>query len=208
MSGLFQIFIFIAFIASGFYPAPAALAQQQAAAAETSTAPPPLPPEALAPEPAPAEQSYIDDPIYKQLPPVDQEKLTEEAEYVFNYCSGRETFAYLHDCACIAAKSMQVRLNDPESKKGIVAIGDEVADACPNGPGAAGFGYDNCFKTYSNMMSYGVEDFCKCYANEFSKIYMKTPRSHMSYLRKVGVAATQICRKVEGLPNPFDNRKY
>lgn len=156
-----------------------------------------------APPPAARSHPLYDNEIYLQLPREDQERLIEEATYLFDYCNKRENFAYLHDCACVAAKAMEVRLNDPESKKTIVAVGDDVADECPNGPGAAGYAYAQCESTYVNIMPYGLEEFCTCYANEFGRGYIKEPRSFKPHLRKLGVAALTECRKKD-IPHPLD----
>jgi len=162
--------------------------------------------ESQASRPGKKSGSFINDGIYNQLPPEDQERLIEEATYVYDYCMKSGSFSYLHDCGCIAAKSMEVRLNDPESSKTIIAIGDSVAKDCPNGPGAAGWAYEQCHDTYVNVMEYGVKEFCTCYANTFGTLYIENPGSYMTHIKDIGVAATMECSKGD-IPNPFDNRK-
>lgn len=156
-------------------------------------------------QPAAGNDPLIDNHIYKQLPPEDQEKLIEEATHLYNYCEERTTFAHLHDCRCVAAKAMEVRLNDPESKKTIIAVGDEVADQCPNGPGAAGYAYNQCVSLYTNIMAYGLDTFCTCYANAFGRRFIEAPGSYLPYLRKIGVAALAECRD-QDIPNPFRDK--
>ncbi len=156
----------------------------------------------FAQEAAPTNNSFMTNEIYLQLPPEDQQRLIEEAEYVYTYCMGREFFEQFHDCACIAATALEERLKDPDFGRSIVSVADDIADECPNIPGAAGYAYNKCTNTYAYSMSYGLEPYCSCYARKFARLYAEAPRSFMPYIRRLGQNAASACnREIE--PNPF-----
>lgn len=151
----------------------------------------------------------------------DQQRLAGEAETVYGYCRDRTTFASFHDCRCVAGKFIDKRLEREEaqriaaggsvstSRNELIGIADEVADQCPNKPGAADYGYTQCNGTYGTLSQIyrqpeRLEPFCTCYANSFSDLYMRDPRSHWSNITGVGAGAAQECQ-AQGIlaPGPF-----
>lgn len=156
----------------------------------------------LEPEAA-VDDSILAHDLYLKLPPDEQERLIEEATTVHDYCTGRELFASLYDCRCVAAKFLDERVLRYDPTESIIGIADQVAKSCPNEPGVAGYAYTQCNKIYQRKMSYGLEEFCKCYANTFTKLYMKNPHAHFSHLTSLGTASILECNKNKDIPSPL-----
>ncbi len=149
------------------------------------------------------ETTSITNKIYNQLPPEDQERLINEANTVFEYCSNRQLFSQFHDCRCVASKFMDERIQNPDLKKRIIGVADKVASQCPNGPGTAGYGYKQCRKLYKRRMDVGLEDFCTCYANTFAALYKEDPRAFMPHITKISAASLVGCDK-KGMTSPLN----
>ena len=159
----------------------------------------------IAPEKQQAPEAVRADEVYAQLPPDIQKMLIEETDFVHTYCQGQDMFASFHDCECVAAKFLDRRVLDYDPGLDPVTIADRVADQCPNAPGVAGYGYNQCVGLYGWQMPVGLESFCTCYGNSFSELYMKDPRSVIPNITGIGSASLLRCsEKIE--PNPLQLR--
>jgi hypothetical protein len=147
---------------------------------------------------------------FEQLPSEQQARIGAEGRYVYDYCKGRQTFAQLHDCRCVASQLVEVRIdeegrpldrNEQESRTKLIGKADRVADACPNKAGAASYAYQSCTGAYGARMAEGLEAFCTCYADTFATAYMNDPNSYLPHIKKLGVFAIQECER-KGHPGP------
>lgn len=162
------------------------------------------------------EEKFSDSNTYALLSHEEQKRFGGEAAYVYDYCKGRETFAYLHDCRCVAGKVIDARveqevklletpalvssmgprtLDNNEFRTRLISIGDDVADQCPSKPGAAAYAFKQCRELYAASMAEGLDEFCTCYADEFAGGYMREPRSYSPHLSKLGSAALEQCQR-------------
>lgn len=69
-------------------------------------------------------QEYAATPEFKSLPAADQARLNNEAKQVFDYCNGRDLFASLHDCSCVANKTAAVRAVPAPAQPQGIACGE------------------------------------------------------------------------------------
>ena len=174
---------------------------------------------------------------FEQLPPQEKQRLSGEANTVYEYCRKKDVFSSLHDCRCVAGKFIDARVADQAKKptavaesqrvqeKGattaqdrweqsrkeridntvyLVAIADRVADQCPNKPGAADYGYQQCTKTYAYRLQNreDLKAFCTCYADTFAAMYMNDPRSQWPNITGIGAGAGLECTN-KGYPSPL-----
>jgi hypothetical protein len=156
----------------------------------------------------------------------DQEAARPQAEAVFNYCMGRQYFAQLHDCRCVAghfidayyeriaaiegdpgkAQELAQLRGDPADysvQNSLVGIADNVADQCPFRPGSAKYQYDGCVGMYRNAYPDIFEEYCTCTATEFADVYMSRPVSDYGSLAGYGTQASIACTD-RGVPSPFN----
>ena len=149
----------------------------------------------------PEDKSALAQKIYAQLPREDQIKLIDESNEVLAYCKGRGFFAKFHDCECVAAKFIEERLVNPEMQRTNISVADQVADECPNVPGAAGYAYENCMRSYNHKMPIGLTTFCECYGSEFGKFYQENAASVMPNITRQATRAYKACDE-SGIASP------
>jgi len=154
-----------------------------------------------------ARKTRIANEVYSQLTPQEQERLVQETQEVYDYCNGRELFASLHDCRCVASNFFEERIVNPVVSNSIIGIADSVADNCPNIPGVAGYAYTQCYSSHASTIPYGIEDYCRCYANKFAELYEANPSSSLQYLSGLGANAMLQC-DAEGLPTPLNPNRF
>ena len=141
--------------------------------------------------------------IYNQLPPEDQKRLMEETTKVEATCLSKGLFSSFHDCTCVATRFFEERIFKPELNYSIIQLADIYAEECPNLPGVAGHAFKQCKGTYATALSYNLEEFCTCYANEYAQIFSKDARAFIPHMAKVGARAMIACDK-QGMASPLN----
>jgi hypothetical protein len=148
---------------------------------------------------------FIDNETFAKLPVEIQAEIVNEAEMVSNECKSRAIFARYHDCDCIGAKFIDARVLDPETH--FTLIGHNVAAQCPNAPAVAAYQYNRCITTTDVPERVEIQDFCKCYANEFGRLYEDNSTATFSASRLYDRIAYKKCNedfKIGEFSNDFE----
>jgi peptidoglycan hydrolase-like protein with peptidoglycan-binding domain len=130
-----------------------------------------------------------------------QSRFRGEAAQVFDYCKGRETYAALNDCRCVAGKLIDARVSQEATNKAdihdLVAIAQKAAEGgqCPHKAGAAKYAYENCVSTHKNIIPETYKKVCGCYADVSAAVYENAPAGSFNDIKRAGVFAIQECEK-------------
>lgn len=127
------------------------------------------------------------------------EEQVEEAESVYEWCTGNYDVSRTVDCQCLASEFLDLRIESGPDEPKMSLVAHITRRSCRNVEGASRMEYEKCMVgTSFKYYGFEPEDYCECYAREFGRLLEayegKLDESKKSTLR---FKARMYCKKPE-----------
>ena len=123
-----------------------------------------------------------------------QEKVLGEGATFEQSCRSRTIYAAKHDCACLSRHVMEQRLNQGPSKS-TEQLFEGIRNECIDPAALAGYARRKCVDAYAGLYPGSLEALCDCYADRFTKAYIKKPNDTTKGEIVMGGIVVESCRK-------------
>lgn len=128
---------------------------------------------------------------FTDLPVAEQQALLTEAEEVYQRCVSRKSYATYHDCGCLKARFVGIRMENPDTPQPLLL--SRLSKICPNVPGIRKMAYNGC-KNIS--ISKGKRpEFCDCVADNVAEQYAEKPIARIEVYQKYNNRAFGKCSR-------------
>jgi hypothetical protein len=133
---------------------------------------------------------------FQALSPDQQATITQEADLVEKNCKSDTTYSAYHECTCLKAKFVDSKSQQPTQSRHNISFA--IRKECVNSEGIRSREYDYCFNSASRMLARKYTDeerpaMCKCYAEQVTKNYSKSPDPSYRYITQIQVQALTSC---------------